>query len=73
MEKVLKAIQAQEQALIEFLRQIVNIDSCYDDPEGNLKVAQLIGGMLDKMGFTVEYLKYPGICTHVKAFKKRHR
>ena len=56
--------------MLEFLRQIVNIDSCYDDPEGNFKVAQLIGGMLDNMGFTVEYLKYPGICTHVKAFKK---
>jgi glutamate carboxypeptidase len=70
MKKILNTIQAQEQALIGFLRQIVNIDSCYDDPEGNLKVAQLIGGMLEKMGFTVKYLIYPGICTHVKAFKK---
>lgn len=70
MEKVLKHIEVQEQAMIDFLRQTVNIDSCYDDPEGNLRVAKLIGSMLDAMGFTVEYLTYPGICTHVKAFRK---
>lgn len=70
MEKVLESIQAQETALIEFLQQMVNIDSCFDDAEGNDKVAHLIGDMLDQMGFTVEYMKYPDVCTHVKAHKK---
>jgi len=70
MEKVLESIQAQETSLIEFLQQMVNIDSCFDDAEGNDQVAHLIGDMLDQMGFTVEYMKYPRICTHVKAHKK---
>lgn len=70
MEQVLAKIQAEEAALIAFLQQMVNIDSCFDDPVGNDQVAHMIGGMLDEMGFQVEYLNYPGVCTHVKAYKK---
>lgn len=70
MEKVLKTIETYEDEMIGFLREIVNIDSGEDCPEGNLQVAELIGSALDKMGFNVEYLNDPKVCTHVKAYKK---
>ncbi len=70
MEKILNRIEEQEQAIIDFLEKMVNIDSGKDNPSGNLQVAEMIGTTLGTIGFTVEYLTYPGICTHVKAFKK---
>jgi len=70
MEKILKSIEVREQEMIGFLEQIVNIDSGEDNPEGNSQVAEIIGNALNKMGFAVEYLHFPDICTHVKAYKK---
>lgn len=69
MEKVLRLIEAKEQEMIGFLRRLVNIDSGSDNPEGIARVAKMIGDKLNETGFSVKYLDYPDICTHLKATK----
>ncbi len=70
MERVLRAIADSEQQMIEYLQRLVSIDSGCDNPEGIAQVSRLVGKKLDEIGFKVEYLDYPGICTHLKATKK---
>jgi glutamate carboxypeptidase len=70
VEQLLNAIQAKQNKMIRFLEQLVNIDSGNDSPEGVAKVARMIGDKLQEMEFGVEYLEYPGACTHLLAKKK---
>lgn len=69
MEKVLRYIEEKEQEMTEFLRRLVNIDSGSDNPEGIAQVAKVIGEKLEEIGFAVEYLDYPEVCTHIKGSK----
>ena len=70
MDNVLKSIAAKESQALQFLERLVNIDSGIDNPDGIAEVAHIIGDRLLTMGFTVEYIEHPGICTHVLARKK---
>lgn len=63
-------LDGKQDEMTAFLASIVNIDSDIESPEGNNEVAHIIGGKLDSMGFDVEYLEYPNICTHVKGIRK---
>jgi glutamate carboxypeptidase len=70
MEQLLKRIGAKHDKMVSFLETLVNIDSGNDCPEGVAKVARIVGGKLQEMKFDVEYLDYPGACTHLLAHKK---
>ena len=70
MEKLLQAIEAKHEKMVQFLERMVNIDSGIDSPEGVAKVARIIGDKLAEMDFSVEYLDYPGACTHLLAKKQ---
>lgn len=70
MEKILQAIAQKQDTMIEFLGRLVNIDSGIDNPEGIDQVARIVGSKLNDLGFEVQYLEYPGACTHVLAHKK---
>ncbi len=70
MENVLQAIEAKEQQALQFLEQLVNIDSGIDHPAGIEQVAHLVGDRLAAMGFDVQYINYPGVCTHLLAHKQ---
>ena len=70
MEQLLKSIEAKHDKMVSFLETLVNIDSGNDSPEGVAKVARIVGGKLQEMHFDVEYLEYPGACTHLLARKK---
>jgi glutamate carboxypeptidase len=70
MEQLLKSIEAKHDKMVRFLETLVNIDSGNDCPEGVAKVARIVGDKLQEMQFDVEYLEYPGACTHLLARKK---
>lgn len=70
MEKILQAIGEKQDKMINFLASLVNIDSGIDNPEGIDQVARIVGGKLTELGFDVQYLEYPGACTHVLAHKQ---
>lgn len=70
MENILRAIEAKEQQALQFLEQLVNIDSGIDHPAGIEQVAHLVGDRLATMGFDVQYINYPGVCTHLLAHKQ---
>ena len=70
MEQLLKSIEAKHDKMVKFLETLVNIDSGNDCPEGVAKVARIVGDKLREMQFNVEYLEYPGVCTHLLAHKK---
>ena len=70
MEQLLKSIEAKHDKMVNFLETLVNIDSGNDSPEGVAKVARIVGGKLQEMNFDVEYLEYPGACTHLLAKRK---
>lgn len=70
MERILTDIAEKEQSMLSFLEKLVNIDSCVDHPEGIEQVAHIVGDRLTKLGFAVQYLDYPGVCTHLLAHKK---
>ena len=70
MEQLLKSIEAKHDKMVRFLETLVNIDSGNDCPEGVAKVARIVGDKLREMQFDVEYLEYPGACTHLLARKK---
>jgi glutamate carboxypeptidase len=70
MEKLLQAIAAKHEKMVQFLEKMVNIDSGIDRPEGVAKVARIIGDKLAEMDFSVEYLGYPDVCTHLLAKKQ---
>lgn len=70
MEQLLKSIEAKHDKMVKFLETLVNIDSGNDCPEGVAKVARIVGDKLQEMQFDVEYLEYPGACTHLLAKRK---
>ena len=70
MEKLLQAIETKHEKMVQFLEKMVNIDSGIDSPEGVANVARIIGDKLAEMDFSVEYLDYPGACTHLLAKKQ---
>jgi glutamate carboxypeptidase len=70
MEQLLQSIEAKHDKMVKFLETLVNIDSGNDCPEGVAKVAHIVGDKLREMQFDVEYLEYPGVCTHLLAHKK---
>ena len=70
MENLLRIIEAKHEKMISFLEELVSIDSGNDCPEGVAKVARIIGRKLQEMKFDVDYLDYPGACTHLLAKKK---
>ncbi|HMM20658.1 MAG TPA: M20 family metallopeptidase [Selenomonadales bacterium] len=67
---MLRFIADKEQEMTDFLRRLVSIDSGSDNPEGIAQVARIVGAKLQAIGFAVDYLDYPDICTHLKATKK---
>ena len=69
MNEVLQAITEKEKTMLDFLEKLVNIDSGVDNPAGIDQVARIVGNKLTMLGFSVEYLEYPGACTHVLAHK----
>lgn len=70
MKQVIKAIEAKEQVMLDFLEKLVNIDSGFDNPDGLHKCAEIIGSKLSSLGFDVEYIKIPDVCTHVLGRRK---
>lgn len=70
MEQLLQSIEAKHDKMVKFLETLVSIDSGNDCPEGVAKVAHIVGDKLREMQFDVEYLEYPGVCTHLLAHKK---
>ena len=70
MEQLLNSIEAKYDKMVRFLETLVNIDSGNDCPEGVAKVARIVGDKLQEMQFDVEYLEYPGACTHLLAKRK---
>lgn len=70
MDNMLRFIEGKEQEMTDFLRRLVSIDSGSDNPEGIAQVARIVGAKLQEIGFAVDYLDYPDICTHLKATKK---
>ena len=70
MKKILDDIAMQEESMLTFLEELVNIDSCVDNPEGIEKVACIVGAKLEEIGFTVQYIDNPGVCTHLLAHRK---
>jgi glutamate carboxypeptidase len=70
VEKLLPVLESKHDKMVKFLEKLVNIDSGNDSPEGVAKVAHIIGDKLREMKFDVEYLDYPGACTHLLAKKQ---
>ena len=70
IDRVITSVDDKEKEMISFLERLVNIDSGVDSPEGIAEVAKILGEKLTQMDFAVEYLEYPGICTHLKAKKR---
>lgn len=70
MDQLLNLIETKQEKMVTFLEKLVNIDSGIDNPEGIAAVAHIVGDKLKEMNFEVEYLEYPGICTHLLAKKK---
>ena len=58
--KVLNAIAAYEAEILDFTKEMVNIDSGVDCPEGVRQVAELIKEKLLPLGFKVELLESAG-------------
>lgn len=70
IEKISKKVDEYNNDMISLLEKLVNIDSGRDNPEGIDKVAHAVGDILNSIGFKVEYLEHPGVCTHVLARKE---
>ena len=80
--KVLNAIAAYEAEILDFTKEMVNIDSGVDCPEGVRQVAELIKEKLLPLGFKVELASYPSstawrtprvrfLCPFLSKFLKR--
>ena len=69
-QKFVEKVDTYYDDMVETLKSMVNIDSGEDNPEGIEQVAHIIGDFLKNIHFQVEYLEYPGICTHVKATRR---
>lgn len=69
IEQISKKVDEYNEDMISLLEKLVNIDSGRDNPEGIDKVAHVVGDVLNSIGFKVEFLENPGICTHVIARK----
>ena len=59
-KQVLAKVAAAQTEMWQFIEKIVNTDSGYDCPEGVAQVAGMIGGVLEPLGFTVEYHESKG-------------
>jgi glutamate carboxypeptidase len=59
VQTVLSAVQAQKQAYLDTLRDLVNIESGSDDREGLDRISQLISDKLKALGGEVEFVE-PG-------------
>lgn len=70
MEKVIKALESKQEKMLAFLGELVQIDSGSDNPEGIAAVARVVGNKLHELGFNIEYLDYPDVCTHLLAKKE---
>lgn len=70
LDQIIQDIDSRSKDTVTLLEQLVNIDSSKDCFEGNAKVAQVIGDQLTQIGFEVNYLTVPEVCTHVLADKK---
>jgi len=69
LKKIINSVDQNNKAMISLLERLVNIDSGWDNPEGIERVAHIVGEKLSSIGFEVQYLENPGICTHVLAHK----
>lgn len=58
--KILQAITAYEAEILDFTKEMVNIDSGVDAPEGVRAIAELIAAKLKPLGFKVELLESEG-------------
>ncbi len=70
MDPILSEISRQKENMLSFLQGLVNIDSCVDNPAGISQVAHIVGDKLTLLGFDVQYLEVPNVCTHLLAHKK---
>ncbi len=69
IDQIVRDIDARSQETVALLETLVNIDSSKDCFEGNAKVAEIIGSQLTQLGFQVDFLTVPEMCTHVLAKK----
>ena len=69
--KILGQLKNSEAVMLNFLEQIVNIDSGYDALEGIDAIAHLVGDFLTPYGFEVQYITTPDAPTHVLAKRPR--
>lgn len=69
-KSLLDDIGRKSRDMLSFVESLVNIDSGADHPEGSREVAAIIGGKLEGIGFAVQYLDYPGVCTHLLAERR---
>lgn len=70
IEQISKKVDEYNEDMISLLEKLVNIDSGRDNPDGIDKVGHVVGDVLNSIGFEVQYLESPGICTHVIARKE---
>jgi len=70
MEKILRALERKERDMLALLERLVHVDSGLDNPAGLQECAEIVGSKMSAMGFSTEYLSYPGVCTHVLGRKK---
>ena len=69
MKKYLELLDEKQGDMLEFIEKLVNIDSEIDHPEGIKHCAELVGEKLKEIGFSIEYVDHPGVCTHLVAKK----
>lgn len=68
--KIMQACAARQDEMLLFLEKIVNIDSMIDNPEGTAQMAEIIGGKLKEMGFSVDTFDGGDLPTNLLARKK---
>ena len=69
--KVLEQLRTSEAEMLQFLEQLVNIDSGADALDGINQVADKIGAFLEQLGFDVQYLETTGAPVQLLARRAR--
>jgi len=69
MKNYLELLDEKQEEMLSFIERLVNIDSGIDYPEGIKQCAELVGEKLREIGFSIEYVDHPGVCTHLVAKK----
>lgn len=69
--KILEQLRTSEAEMLQFLEQLVNIDSGADALDGISQVARKIGAFLTPLGFDVQYLETPGAPVQLLAHRAR--